>query len=95
MSKSRQKVQCLLIATSISLEIWVLIKSQSIKLNIDSLTKVDKLFRKQEANICFFDFINVNAEFKIDPSKYSIFNKPKESQYLESSNHEFKLDDGT
>lgn len=51
------------------MEIWILNKSQSIKLNIDSLSKVDKLFRKQEANISFFDFIHVNTEFKIDPKK--------------------------
>lgn len=65
LKKCNQKVQCLLIATSVSMEIFILNKSISIKLvNING--EIDQLFRKQEADVNFFDFIHYYPSWTLE-----------------------------
>ena len=53
------KVECLLIATTVSMEVWIVNKLPSIQLVAAQNEKLGQLFRKQEADVCFFDFLHL------------------------------------
>ena len=55
------KVQCLLICTAFTFEIWVVNKAISIKLMLNE--ELDCLFRKQEPDIIYLDFVHINPEY--------------------------------
>jgi hypothetical protein len=52
------------------MEIWVLNKTSSIKLNLDHIEKIGQLFSKQEGDVSYFDFLHVNREFKMSPLNF-------------------------
>ena len=68
LANTTQKVTCLLICTSFTYEIWVLYKAVSVRLKLPE--EIECLFRKQENDVIYFDFVHVNPDSLIKSSPF-------------------------